>query len=144
MKRGVLLTGLCVVAIVFLFAGTNLKGGYPSVYKKMGTNIQVSGSQVKSQSAAHGLEIKCTTVGFAAQPFYYLAGKAPVVIKSISIFTRNGQLLFHAKNVHSNEPAEGWDGQFNGETLSKDILFYRATVSLAKGKEEEITGFFKL
>ncbi len=55
---------------------------------------------------------------------FYPRGTGLFNIKSFRIFNRWGQLVFERYNVAPNNPANGWDGSYNGKPLYPDVYVY--------------------
>ena len=47
-----------------------------------------------------------------------------ISITSFKVFDRWGELLFERKNIQTDDPSVGWDGEFRGVVLSPDVYVY--------------------
>ncbi|HMP21245.1 MAG TPA: PKD domain-containing protein [Ferruginibacter sp.] len=65
---------------------------------------------------------------------FYVRGKGGFTVKSIQVFSRNGQPVFVRTNFNPNNPSAGWDGTFKGAALASDVFVYRAEVLCAGGE----------
>lgn len=61
-------------------------------------------------------------------------------ITSLQIFNRWGALIYEAKDLAPNIPAQGWDGDFKGEPVGADVFAYVAKVQFLDGREIIYTG----
>ncbi len=55
---------------------------------------------------------------------FFARGNGQFYIRSFRIFNRFGQMVFEKNNTMANNPADGWDGTFKGQTLSPDVYVY--------------------
>jgi len=44
------------------------------------------------------------------------------------VFDRWGSLVYQEKNVHLNNPSDGWDGTYKGKKLNPDVYVWVAKV----------------
>ncbi|MEK7253680.1 MAG: gliding motility-associated C-terminal domain-containing protein, partial [Bacteroidota bacterium] len=68
------------------------------------------------------------------------AGKDIPIVHSFMIFDRWGNLVFSAEEFQPNDPAVGWDGNFNGEVLNAQVLVWKAEVGFLDGGREVFFG----
>ena len=74
--------------------------------------------------------------GDGVNDFFTLYGnQAAVRIKSLKIFDRWGGLVWSGENLPLNADQKGWDGTFNGQTLTTDAFVYLAVVTFIDGEE---------
>ncbi len=59
---------------------------------------------------------------------FYIRGKGIAAIKSLRIFNRWGTAVFSKLNFSINEPGAGWDGRYNGQSLTPDVFVYEAEI----------------
>ncbi|MCM5529043.1 PKD domain-containing protein [Parasegetibacter sp. NRK P23] len=55
---------------------------------------------------------------------FYPRGKGIERIASMRVFNRWGQIMFEKRNFGANDPAMGWDGNFQGKPASSDTYVY--------------------
>lgn len=75
---------------------------------------------------------------------FTLYGNTSSVIKSLQIFDRWGELLFHTTNISLNDESKGWNGTFKSQPLSPAVFVYSAIVINPDGKEIFLHGEFTL
>jgi gliding motility-associated-like protein len=61
-------------------------------------------------------------------------------IQSLRIFDRWGNLVFEREDFQPNDPALGWDGNFNGEPMDPAVFAFIAEIHFVDGRKEFITG----
>ena len=72
--------------------------------------------------------------------FTIYAGDEVVLVKSLRIFSRWGNMVYENQNFAPNDPNLGWDGTLWGEPLNAAVFVYYAEILYADGKTEFITG----
>ncbi|MEL7251188.1 MAG: gliding motility-associated C-terminal domain-containing protein, partial [Bacteroidota bacterium] len=72
--------------------------------------------------------------------FTIYAGDEVVIIQSLRIFSRWGNMVFEQENFSPNDPNLGWDGTLWGEPLNPAVFVYYAEILFTDGKSELITG----
>lgn len=72
--------------------------------------------------------------------FTIYAGDEVVLISSLRIFSRWGNMVWEATNFAPNDPNFGWDGTLWGKPLNAAVFVYYAEVLFTDGKTEIITG----
>ena len=73
--------------------------------------------------------------------FFTLYGnQAAVLIKSLKVFNRWGDLLYLGTNLPIGGDRIGWDGTFGGKDVPPDVFVYVAVVSFIDGEEIVIKG----
>lgn len=72
--------------------------------------------------------------------FTLYAGDEVVLVKSLRIFSRWGNMVYENQNFAPNDPNLGWDGTLWGEPLNAAVFVYYAEILYADGKTEFITG----
>ncbi|MES2700989.1 MAG: Ig-like domain-containing protein [Bacteroidota bacterium] len=55
---------------------------------------------------------------------FYISAKGVNRITRFSIYNRWGELVYEARNITPNDPAQGWDGTFKGMVLPPDVFVY--------------------
>jgi len=55
---------------------------------------------------------------------FYPRGTGLFRIKSMMVFNRWGQTVFSRKDFLANDPAQGWNGTFQGQPVSPDVYIY--------------------
>lgn len=81
-------------------------------------------------------------VNDAYLPFANLTRVAQV--QDFTIFDRWGETVFNGTNFLPNDPAFGWDGRLNGETMNPAVFVFSATVEFVDGRVEVFKGDFAL
>lgn len=71
-------------------------------------------------------------------------GKGNFVFSNFRIYNRWGDLVFEKKNGLLNQPADGWDGRFNGKKASPGMYTFTITVHFAEGEAKGYRGRFVL
>ena len=66
--------------------------------------------------------------------FYIGGGNNVVQVEQLQIFNRWGEQVFSRKSFQPNDPAEGWDGVFDGKLLDPDVFVYYAEISFIDGE----------
>jgi len=56
--------------------------------------------------------------------FYLISDRSVDLIESLKIFDRWGNLQYEGRNIHSNLPNEGWNGEFNGQKSLPGVYVY--------------------
>ncbi|MCG8331974.1 MAG: gliding motility-associated C-terminal domain-containing protein [Chitinophagales bacterium] len=72
--------------------------------------------------------------------FFINTDNAAVMIHSLRIFSRGGNMVYEAKNIQSNNPENGWDGTFRGEELDPGVFVYVAEIEFTDGAVEVFQG----
>ncbi|MCB0571177.1 MAG: gliding motility-associated C-terminal domain-containing protein [Phaeodactylibacter sp.] len=72
--------------------------------------------------------------------FYIQDGGDVARITLMRIFGRWGNLVFEARDLLPNDPAQGWDGRFNGEPMPSGIYVYYAEIVFRDGVAERRQG----
>ena len=74
--------------------------------------------------------------------FFYPQAVEGVIqnISSIEIFNRWGDLVFETSDIMPNDPEAGWDGTFNGRTLSPQVFVYRIEAEFINGNTKVFSG----
>ncbi|MCB0522540.1 MAG: gliding motility-associated C-terminal domain-containing protein [Saprospiraceae bacterium] len=65
---------------------------------------------------------------------------AMMAIRSLRVFDRWGGMVFFKEDFPFNEPAEGWDGQFNGHPVAPAVFTWWAEVETVDGRVEMMSG----
>jgi hypothetical protein len=63
------------------------------------------------------------------------AGKEVTGIESFQIYSRWGEKIYELQNFQPNQPGEGWDGRFKGETVQPGVYIYYAVVKFIDGEK---------
>lgn len=61
-------------------------------------------------------------------------------ITLMEIYTRWGDLVFRKTNFDPNDPAQGWDGKFAGETLNPGVYVYRINIIYGDEYKDSFAG----
>jgi gliding motility-associated-like protein len=56
------------------------------------------------------------------------------IIRYMSVFDRWGEKVFHRENMEPNDPSDGWDGYFRGETMNNAVFVWVAEVEFIDGQ----------
>lgn len=72
--------------------------------------------------------------------FVIYGGDEVVMVNSLRIFSRWGNMVWEATEFLPNDPNFGWDGTLWGEPLNAAVFVYYAEVLFSDGKTELITG----
>lgn len=72
--------------------------------------------------------------------FYVQGNKDLVQVNSMKIFDRWGELIFTNENFKPNDPKEGWDGTFKGESLNPAVFVYLIEIAFDNGEIQKIEG----
>lgn len=72
--------------------------------------------------------------------FFIKGDNSVVLVKSMSIFDRWGELVFHQTNFAPNESDLGWDGSFNGKSLNPGVFVYDIVILTKENKEFRYSG----
>lgn len=71
--------------------------------------------------------------------FYPQSRRAEEVV-AFQVFTRWGELVFETAGTYTNDNRNGWDGTFNGKTLSPGVYAYLIEVRFLDGFVQRFTG----
>ena len=72
--------------------------------------------------------------------FFINAGQEVLRIKTMRIFDRWGENIFRLDDFQPNNPALGWDGSFNSESLNPGVFIYLAEIEFIDGHVELYQG----
>jgi len=72
--------------------------------------------------------------------FLPLGGTDLVLIRTLRIFSRGGQLVYEQNDIAPNNLARGWDGTFRGELLNPGVFVYAAEMEFYDGRVAVIGG----
>ena len=62
------------------------------------------------------------------------------LIKTLSIFDRWGNRVFHKEHFAANEPEAGWNGKLGGRAIIPGVYIWVAQVVHRDGREETFSG----
>jgi gliding motility-associated-like protein len=109
----------------------------PVAYPKITTNytVSVTDSNGCKNSATFTLTVVCNEKNYFVpntfspngdgnNDIFYPRGNNINRVQSMRIFNRWGQMIFERKNFAANNPADGWDGTYNGKTAPIDAYVY--------------------
>lgn len=65
-------------------------------------------------------------------------------VRSLAVYDRWGNRLFHQQNLMPNTPAAGWDGNVRGAPFNSGLLAYVIEVEYTDGRTEVFKGDFQL
>ncbi len=63
-----------------------------------------------------------------------------IQIKSLSVFDRWGNRVFHKEHFAANEPEAGWNGKFGGRNVVQGVYVWTAQIVHRDGREETFSG----
>jgi hypothetical protein len=61
-------------------------------------------------------------------------------IKYLRVFSRNGSMIFEQSNFPVNNPADGWDGKWQGSLVPPGVYSWTAMIEFADGHIEQQQG----
>jgi gliding motility-associated-like protein len=61
-------------------------------------------------------------------------------IRSMSIYDRWGELIFRRENFQANDPAQGWNGEFNNDKVNPGVYVYVIEVEWKNGDKQIVKG----
>jgi gliding motility-associated-like protein len=82
--------------------------------------------------------------GDGSNDVYYPRGRGIDRIKSFQIVNRWGQVVFQRKNFAANDPSQGWDGKYLGQSPQADTYIFTAEVYCENGTLFTQTGNISL
>ena len=82
--------------------------------------------------------------GDGSNDVYYPRGRGIDRIKSFQIVNRWGQVVFQRKNFAANDPSQGWDGRYLGQSPQADTYIFTAEVYCENGTLFTQTGNISL
>jgi gliding motility-associated-like protein len=62
--------------------------------------------------------------GDGSNDWFYPFSTIDLEVQSFNIFDRWGNQVFSNKNIFTNSPQDGWDGNFNGENTASGVYVY--------------------
>lgn len=65
---------------------------------------------------------------------FYPVGRGIAIIKSFTVFNRNGQVVFTRKNFLPNDKNSGWDGRIKGEPAPMSVYVYTVEAVCDQGQ----------
>ena len=71
---------------------------------------------------------------------FYPRGKGVSSVKFFRIYNRLGEMIFERRNFNLNDPAEGWDGTFNGKELTSGVFTYATDMICDAGETFSMKG----
>jgi gliding motility-associated-like protein len=57
---------------------------------------------------------------------FYPRGKGIKIVKFFRIYNRLGEMVFERRNFELNDPVQGWDGSYSGNSLANSLFNYTA------------------
>ena len=73
--------------------------------------------------------------------FFVYAQKGQVAeVRSFQVVNRWGDLIYEAQHFQPNDPSYGWDGTFNGQMLTTQVLAYFVEITFINGETEVFKG----
>ncbi|MBK6621754.1 MAG: gliding motility-associated C-terminal domain-containing protein [Saprospirales bacterium] len=72
--------------------------------------------------------------------FFPQSGPEVLEIELFQIFDRWGDLVFQAREFLPNDPAFGWDGNFEGRPMNSQVLVWQTKVLLRDGSIHWLKG----
>lgn len=82
--------------------------------------------------------------GWPNNRFFLSAGAGIIRIKSFRIADRWGSLILDREDIMPDNPAEGWDGQWQGKTAAPGVYVFWAELEWQDGSSEMVSGSFAL
>ncbi|MBK9338680.1 MAG: gliding motility-associated C-terminal domain-containing protein [Lewinellaceae bacterium] len=76
--------------------------------------------------------------------FFLSAGGGILQILHLQIANRWGEILFDREDIAPDSPADGWDGQYRGQTAPPGVYVFWAETLLWDGTTEIVSGSFAL
>lgn len=71
---------------------------------------------------------------------FTLFGKGVESIESLQIYDRWGSQLYTVQGLALNDPNQGWDGTYRGQTLNPGVYVWIARIRFADGETETFSG----
>jgi gliding motility-associated-like protein len=71
---------------------------------------------------------------------FYPMSNGSLIVSSIRVFNRWGQLVFERRNFSTNDPTAGWNGTFQGTKLPPDVFVYTAELPCSGNQKLELRG----
>jgi hypothetical protein len=68
------------------------------------------------------------------------SNKSDMIISSLSIYDRWGNIMFAKENFPVNDPQQGWNGKISGREVVPGVYIWLAVVQLKDGSLETYTG----
>ncbi|TVQ50746.1 MAG: gliding motility-associated C-terminal domain-containing protein, partial [Saprospirales bacterium] len=65
-------------------------------------------------------------------------------VRSLQVFSRYGDRVFHRGDFHPNIPELGWDGYFRGELMNPAVFVWTAEVEFVDGEVVILSGELSL
>jgi len=81
-----------------------------------------------------------TPNGDGENDIFYPRGMGLKTIKTFRVYNRWGQLLFEREGMNLNDPQNGWDGSFKGDTPRPDVYVYILEAVCYTGEDIHIKG----
>ncbi|MEN9525372.1 MAG: hypothetical protein RLZZ256_756 [Bacteroidota bacterium] len=78
--------------------------------------------------------------GDGSNDIYYPRGRGLDRIKSLQIMNRWGQIVFQKQHFPANDPTQGWDGKYLGQSPQAETYIYTAEVFCENGTLLTLTG----
>jgi gliding motility-associated-like protein len=72
--------------------------------------------------------------------FYVLGGPSSSMIEDFSVFSRWGQKVFQAHNVHPGDPGGGWNGTIGSQPAPPGTYVYIVVVRNTDGSRQVVKG----
>ena len=76
--------------------------------------------------------------------FYLLGGQLGGTIKTFSVFNRWGQIIFEKKNIQSDDPNVGWNGNYKGMPADAGTYVYIINYVSGNGEKKIFKGTVEL
>ncbi len=78
--------------------------------------------------------------GDAYNDVFYVQGPERLMVKTLRIYDRWGELVYEILEVPANNPAFGWDGTFNGKDVNQGTFVYYTEVEFPDGENRILQG----
>jgi gliding motility-associated-like protein len=72
--------------------------------------------------------------------FFYPRGTGLNRAKVMRVFNRWGEIVFERNDFPVNNPAYGWDGKMNGQTVNGDVYVYQVEIYCENGQLIKFSG----
>jgi len=72
--------------------------------------------------------------------FTVFAGADIQEVQLLRVYDRWGELLFEQKHFQPNDPGQGWDGTYRGQSVGPGVYIYYVVVQIVDGRTVELKG----
>ncbi|MCB9308453.1 MAG: gliding motility-associated C-terminal domain-containing protein [Lewinellaceae bacterium] len=78
--------------------------------------------------------------GTANPIFFGSSNRSDITLPNLSIYDRWGNIVFTKKNAQLNNPSDGWDGRYRGQSCAQGVYVWVAEVTYDDGHTEMLHG----